>query len=110
MIVGCTITCAVGILCIILGISNIRGNLSSIHSYHRHRVLEQDVLPFGRLVGSGTVLAGVATIILGIFMLLADLLSISTLLFVGCALFFTIFSVGMALCFYAMIKYNKGIF
>ena len=27
----------VGVVCVVLGISNMRGNISSLHSYHRQR-------------------------------------------------------------------------
>ena len=36
----------VGIICIVLGVLNMRGNISSIHSYHRQRVKEEDIIPF----------------------------------------------------------------
>ena len=48
----------VGAFCIVLGVSNMMGNLSSLHSYHRHRVSEEDRIPFGRRVGLGTVMVG----------------------------------------------------
>ena len=35
---------AIGIVCILLGISHRKGNLSALHSYHRKRVKEEDVL------------------------------------------------------------------
>ena len=56
----------VGIICIVLGTLNMRGNISSIHSYHRHRVKEEDVIPFGKGVGLGTVIIGVAIIIFSV--------------------------------------------
>ncbi|MBR5501332.1 MAG: hypothetical protein IKV74_07385 [Clostridia bacterium] len=59
-------TLLVGIICIILGISNMRGNISSLHSYHRHRVSEEDVLPFGKKVGQGTIILGAGVIVFGI--------------------------------------------
>ena len=44
-------TLIVGVVCIVLGISNMRGNISSLHSYHRHRVTAEDRIPFGKMVG-----------------------------------------------------------
>ena len=43
------ITLLVGVICIVLGVSNMRGNISSIHSYHRQRVKEEDKIPFGKV-------------------------------------------------------------
>ena len=47
-----------GALVCVLGIINMTGNISSLHSYHRKRVSEADRKPFGRLVGLGTLLIG----------------------------------------------------
>ena len=57
----------IGVLCMILGISNMRGNISSLHSYHRHRVSEEDRIPFGKQVGLGTVIIGIGIIAMGVF-------------------------------------------
>jgi hypothetical protein len=43
---GNIVTFLVGVVCIVLGISNMRGNISSLHSYHRSRVSEEDRSPF----------------------------------------------------------------
>ena len=40
------VTALVGVVCIVLGISNMKGNISSLHSYHRNRVSEEDRIPF----------------------------------------------------------------
>ena len=62
---GVVVTVAVGIICIVLGISNMRGNLSSLHSYHRNRVSEENRKPFGRIVGLGTIIVGVGIMLYG---------------------------------------------
>ena len=56
----------VGVVCIVLGISNMRGNISTLHSYHRHRVSEEDRIPFGKQVGLGTMGIGIGIIIFSI--------------------------------------------
>ena len=43
-----------GIIISILGISNMKGNISSLHWYHRQRVSPDDVMPFGKRVGLST--------------------------------------------------------
>ena len=37
-----------GIVCIVIGIFNARGDISTLHSYHRKRVSEEDRIPFGK--------------------------------------------------------------
>ena len=110
MWLGLIVTLCVGAICIVLGIQNMRGNISSLHSYHRHRVSEEDRLPFGRLIGLGTIIAGASIIFYGLFMLLSEILSAEFLVIIGLALMILGMIVGLGLVFFAMIKYNRGIF
>ena len=55
----------IGIACIAFGIMNMKGNLSTLHRYHRDRVSEEDRIPFGKKVGLGTVIIGAAFIAVG---------------------------------------------
>ena len=110
MIAGFVTNLLVGALCIVIGILTLRGNLSLLHSYHRHRVKEEDRLPFGRLVGTGTLAIGVAVVAMGIFMLLAEVCALPTLHFVGMGILAAGFAFGLGISFYAMFKYNGGIF
>ena len=100
----------IGIVIIILGIINFKGNISTLHSYHRNRVAPQDVLPYGKLVGIGTIIIGIAIIIMGILTLLALILENDIYTIIGTAILITGLVVGIIITFYAMIKYNKGIF
>ena len=100
----------VGAVCIVIGIFNWKGNISTIHSYHRRRVSEQDRLPFGRMMGLGTILIGAAMVICGIFTALAQLWALPLLSVVGSVIMIIGLVAGVGLSFYAMIKYNKGIF
>ena len=43
-----------GVFISFLGIVNIMGNISTIHSYNRRKVKEEDVPKYGRAVGTGT--------------------------------------------------------
>ena len=56
-----------GIIISVLGVFNMRGNISSVHWYHRQRVTEADRKPFGKLVGGGTLLIGISLIVFVIF-------------------------------------------
>ena len=103
-------TAVLGLLLIIIGISNMMGNIHSVHWYHRRRVTEENVRPFGKLVGLGTVIIGIAAIVFGILSFVYEKTQISFVLTFGTVIFIVGIIVGMILNFYAMIKYNKGIF
>ena len=96
----------VGILFIVIGVLNTHGNVSMLHSYHRERVSEEDRLPFGRMVGAGMIILGSGIAVSGILMIGFNKL----LTFIGTAVLAVSFCLGLGLAFYAMIKYNKGIF
>ena len=42
-----------GIFISVIGIVNMTGNISTIHSYNRRKVKEEDVPKYGRAVGTG---------------------------------------------------------
>ena len=92
-----------GIIISILGISNMKGNISSLHWYHRQRVSPDDVMPFGKRVGLGTLIIGIAIIVFG-------LTEIEVYTIIGAALLIPAVIVGLGLSLYAIIKYNKGLF
>ena len=100
----------IGAICIIIGISNMRGNISSLHSYHRSRVAPEDVKPFGKLVGIGMIIIGIGLIISGGLLYATVLTDIKAYTTAGMAVMVLGFVAGLAISFFAMIKYNKGIF
>ncbi len=100
----------VGVVCIILGISNMRGNISSIHSYHRNRVLEEDRIPFGKKVGLGTIIIGAATIVFSALSAITLYTDNQIFTLVGTVILIAGLVVGIVISCAAMIKYNKGIF
>ena len=107
---ACLVTVPLGLLIVVLGICNMMGNISSLHEYHRHRVAEEDRKPFGRLVGSGTLMIGLAIALFGILSFLAEQTGLDWILVMGTVILIGCFVIGLILSFYAMIKYNKGIF
>ena len=107
---GSIITLIVGIICIVLGISNMRGNISSLHSYHRNRVKEEDVLPFGRVVGLGTIIVGAAVIFMSVFSAISIALGNEVYSIIGTVVMFICMAIGIGVAFYGMKKYNGGIF
>ena len=101
---------AVGVILSILGAVNMTGNISSIHWYHRKRVTEENRKPFGRLVGLGTILIGISIILYGALLFAFEKTRIGGLMIAATAILIVGLVTGLALNFYAMIKYNKGIF
>ena len=59
----------IGILFLFIGVSNRKGNIQLLHSYHRKRVKEEDRIPLGKRVGLGIIIIGSVIIISGITML-----------------------------------------
>ena len=107
--VGNIVTLLVGIVCIVLGISNIRGNISSLHSYHRYRVSEEDRIPFGKQVGLGTIIVGIGIIVFSILSSITLYTENNIFIVVGTAFLIVGIILGLVISFRAMIKYNKGI-
>ena len=100
----------VGVVCIVLGISNMRGNISSLHSYHRSRVSEEDRIPFGKQVGLGTIIVGIGIIVFSVLSSVTLYTENDIFILVGTAILIIGIILGLVISFRAMIKYNKGIF
>lgn len=104
------VTAAIGILIIVLGAINMTGNISTLHAYHRSRVRPEDVLPFGKLVGLGTMIVGISCIFVGAGTFIAEKTDNGIYAVVGTAILIVGLVIGMGITFYAMKKYNGGIF
>lgn len=100
----------VGIICVILGISNMRGNISSLHSYHRHRVSEEDRIPFGKRVGLGTIIIGGGVMAFSGVSVVGLYTDNEIFTLIGTGVMIASLVAGLCISFAAMIKYNKGIF
>jgi len=92
----------IGLFASILGIMNIRGNISSIHSYNRRKVKEEDRPKYGKTVGTGTLITGVTFVVSYIISFWSVPLMLVIIL--PGAL------VGLGFILYGQFKYNKGIF
>ncbi len=91
-----------GIFLSTLGIVNIKGNISTIHSYNRRNVKEEDIPRYGRTVGTGTLVIG-ASLILSYLVAFWNDAAIDYVVLPAMA-------VGLAFILYGQIKYNHGIF
>ena len=108
--VACITTVALGVLIAVLGAVNMTGNISSLHWYHRQRVTEADRKPFGRLVGLGTLIIGLSVALFGVLLFVFEKTQVELYAIVGTVELLVGIAVGLALSFYAMLRYNKGIF
>ena len=107
---GNIVTFLVGVVCIVLGISNMWGNISSLHSYHRSRVSEEDRIPFGKQVGLGIIIVGIGIIVFSVLSSVTLYTENDIFILVGTAILIIGIILGLVISFRAMIKYNKGIF
>lgn len=101
---------AVGIVCIVIGVLNLCGNVSMLHGYHRKRVSEEDMPAFSRLVGIGTIIMGGGISVAGVLSLISEELGAPVYHTVGIAILIAALIIGLGITVYAMKKYNKGIF
>ena len=92
----------IGLLISVLGIVNIKGNISTIHSYNRRKVKEEDIPKYGKAVGTGTLIMGIGLLIAFVVSFLSE----EAITYIVLPLF----GVGLAFILYGQFKYNKGIF
>ena len=93
----------VGLVLVVIGIMNRKGNISLLHSYHKKRVKEEDVIPFGKQVGMGTMIIGIAIVLAGILSVLNFGMIRDVVIGIGLV-------IGIFIIFRAMRKYNNGVF
>ena len=94
---------AIGILIILLGVFNLKGNIASIHWYNRRKVTKENQIPYCRLHGFGSVIMGTSMIISAIVQTLGNIELGGLITLAGVI-------IGFTLMLYAQFKYNKGIF
>jgi hypothetical protein len=92
-----------GLFIVAIGCVNIKGNISTIHSYNRRKVKEEDIPKYGKTVGTGTVIIG-ASLIVSFFVTTFWNEEIVAFILLPAIV------IGLAFILYGQIKYNKGIF
>ncbi|MBQ7922825.1 MAG: hypothetical protein IJ325_09675 [Clostridia bacterium] len=85
-----------------LGIVNIMGNISTIHSYNRRKVSEEDIPKYGKAVGTGTLIMGASFVVGFAVSFLSELLMVVIVL--------PATVIGLGFILYGQFKYNHGIF
>ena len=92
-----------GIICVLLGIFNMSGNIGTIHWYNRRKVTKENQKAYCIFVGLGTLIVGVAIIFGMVIQALGNIEA--SVLAIGVGVL-----IGLALILYAQFKYNKGLF
>lgn len=85
-----------------LGIANLKGNISTIHSYNRRKVREEDVPKYGKAMGTGTLIIGLSLVVAYVTTFFSEALMDFVIL--------PAVLIGLGFMLYGQIKYNKGIF
>ena len=92
-----------GIICVMLGIFNMCGNIGTIHWYNRRKVTKENQKAYCMFVGLGTLIVGVAIIAGAVIQALGNIAASGLVIGVGVL-------IGLALILYAQFKYNRGLF
>ena len=107
---GFITTAVVGVVLIVIGVINLSGNISTLHSYHRHRVAEEDKKPMGKRVGIGMLITGASCLLWSAALFVHEQTAIAWLLWGGTAVLALGMAAGLAIMLWAIVKYNKGLF
>ena len=100
----------IGVVFTIIGILNICGNIDLLHSYHRDRVKQENRKPFGRRVGVAMIIIAFAIMANGILTYLSITLQNTILEYIGMGVLVVGLTIGLAINFRAIKKYNGKIF
>lgn len=106
---GGILTIIIGIVCIIIGIINKKGNISMLHSYHINNIKEENKKPFSKLIGTGMIIVGITLVIFGALMIASIVLENDMYNNIGNIVAIIGMLIGLVICLYAIKKYNKKI-
>ena len=99
----CILMILLGVLLTVLGVSNLRGSIASIHWYHRQKVSKQDRRAYARAMGTGTVIPGASLVLTGILQAVVPAEFWFWILAAGLA-------VGLGFLLYGQFRSNGGLF
>ncbi len=92
-----------GICITVLGIFNLKGNISSIHWYNRLKITEENRKKYGKSMGIGSLIIGICMTITAILQMIFYNENIWYITVIGII-------IGLIFMIYGQIKYNRGIF
>ena len=90
----------VGLCLCVLGVTNMRGNVHTIHACNRRRVRAADMPRYAKAVGRGTFAIGVSLVI-------AACIERDT---AAAAVILAGIAIGLAWILYGQFRYNRGLF
>ena len=93
----------VGGMLVTLGLTNMKGDISSIHWYNHTKVKREDYPKYGCLMGLGSVITGGTLVVSGVLGFFLESEFVAWIVLFGIA-------AGFILSLYAQFRYNKGIF
>ena len=108
-IAGAGVSILVGIAFLVIGILNLKGNISMLHSYHINHITEENKAPFGKTIGIGMFVIAATLIVSGGLFIPAELTKETVYSTIAEAVLFVGLAVGSGICLYAIKKYNKKI-
>ena len=108
--VGCIIEIIFGFVFIYIGISNFKGNISLLHSYHTKNVSDEDKPKLGKLTGIAMLVIAFSLITSAIFFAL-DIWKNDKIFSAIAEIVLEVgLLAGCIICVLAIKKYNKSIF
>ena len=110
MYISAIVCILAGALICYFGLKNLKGDISSLHSYHYKNVKEEDVAAFGKQVGIGTMIMGASVVLMGLGDLAFAITAIEIFTTLGLILMGVGMIIGCIITCAAMKKYNGGIF
>ncbi len=91
------------IVCFVFAYGHFQGNVSLVHSYHKSRIAQKDMIAYAKTFGVGMLIIGVGCTLALLLRLLQLYLFSDIIMFIGIFM-------GVLVMIYAQFKYNHGIF
>ena len=88
-----------GLCCIILGITNLKGNDSTIHWYHRMKISQKNRTIYTKIIGIGTIIIGMSITITAMLQMIYEIENLYYISLIG-------IMIGIIIMIFAQIKYN----
>lgn len=91
------------IVCFVFAYGHFQGNVSLVHSYHKSRIAQKDMMAYAKTFGVGMLIIGVGCTLALLLRLLQFRVLSDIMMFIGIIM-------GVSIMIYAQFKYNHGIF